>query len=649
VKQARGQIAGTAVLLVVALTFVYWNHFDNGFHFDDKHTIVDNRYVTDITKLPLFFKDAKTASSLPTNQAYRPMITSLNAIDFWLAGELDPRVYHWHIYLEFLLLLSLMYLLMTRVFAAASGDPHPFLALFACALFAFHTATAETVNYIIARSDGFSTLLVLAGMLLYTGNRGWKKQLGLIPFIIGCLAKPTTLMLAPLLLVHDLLLEHPSLTVQAERPNFAAKLTGSLKSTSGYFLVGAGMYLFTRSMFSDTWTPSNASALQYLNTQPFIMWVYLKTFVLPTGLSADTDLGLIKDYLSPKVLWGLLVVAVMLLLAWLAARKRKTLPASFGILWFFIALIPTSSIIPLAEVMNHHRTFFPYIGLVMAASWSAWLLFGKIAGAKPSLPVRTVAVLLAGAVLAAHAWGTHQRNEVWDSDWSLWRDVAAKSPLNGRGLMNYGLAEMRRGDSQTALEYFEKALNTNYGRHPYLYTNLGIATNSLGDTTRAESYFIQAVRMGPGFPEVHYYYARWLNQNGRPEEAIQRLEKALELSPAHQPAGLLMQEIRQSAQDAVSAAAARAAAADTPEAWLDLSLEYYKAGQYEPSIEASRKSLRLRPDYAEAYNNICAARNRMEQYELAIEACENALAIRPDYQLALGNLNWARNALNKSR
>jgi tetratricopeptide (TPR) repeat protein len=155
--------------------------------------------------------------------------------------------------------------------------------------------------------------------------------------------------------------------------------------------------------------------------------------------------------------------------------------------------------------------------------------------------------------------------------------------------------------------------------------------------------------MGPGFPEVQYYYARWLNQNGRPEEAIQRLEKALELSPAHQPAGLLMQEIRQSAQDAVSAAAARAAAADTPEAWLDLSLEYYKAGQYEPSIEASRKSLRLRPDYAEAYNNICAARNRMEQYELAIEACENALAIRPDYQLALGNLNWARNALNKSR
>ena len=642
-KESHTTTAWIAVLLLVALTFVYWNHFDNNFHFDDNHTIVNNHYVTDITKLPLFFKDAKTASSLPTNQAYRPMITSLNAIDYWLAGELDPRVFHWHIYLEFLLLLSLLYMLMTRVFAAANGDPHPYVALFASAFFAFHTATAETINYIIARSDGFSTLMVLAAMLLYLNNRGWKKQLGLIPFIIGCLAKPTTLMLAPVLLVYELLLEHPSLTVRAERPDLVAKLLGSLKGTASYFLVGAGMYLFTRSMFSDTWTPSNGSVLHYLNTQPFIIWVYLKTFVLPIGLSADTDLGLIKDYLSPKVLWGLLVIVMMLLLAWFTARKRSTLPIAFGILWFFITLIPSSSIIPLAEVMNHHRTFFPYIGLVMAASWSACLLFQKIAGTKPSLLKKSATVTLAGALLAAHAYGTYQRNEVWDSDRSLWRDVTIKSPLNGRGLMNYGLAEMRRGDSQAALDYFERALSTNYGRHPYLYTNLGIATDSLGDKSRAEGYLKQAVRVGPGFPETHYRYAKWLLQNERPTDAIQHIEKALDLSPAHQPAGLLMQKIKQSAQDILSAAEAHATASNTPEAYLDLSLEYYKTGQYKLCIEASRNALSLRPDYAEAYNNICSARNKMKQYKQAIGACENALAIRPDYPLALGNLNWAKN------
>ena len=39
---------------------------------------------------------------------------------------------------------------------------------------------------------------------------------------------------------------------------------------------------------------------------------------------------------------------------------------TFGLLWFVIALAPTSSFIPLAEVMNDHRMYFPYVGLVLA-------------------------------------------------------------------------------------------------------------------------------------------------------------------------------------------------------------------------------------------------------------------------------------------
>ena len=50
---------------------------------------------------------------------------------------------------------------------------------------------------------------------------------------------------------------------------------------------------------------------------------------------------------------------------------------------------------------------------------------------------------LGGAVLVAA--GTHERNRVWHDDESLWRDVVAKSPNNGRGLMNYGLIFMQRG------------------------------------------------------------------------------------------------------------------------------------------------------------------------------------------------------------
>jgi tetratricopeptide (TPR) repeat protein len=99
----------------------------------------------------------------------------------------------------------------------------------------------------------------------------------------------------------------------------------------------------------------------------------------------------------------------------------------------------------------------------------------------------------------------------------------------------------------------------------------------------------------------------------------------------------------------VRAAQAQAAESNTPEDHLELSLQYYKTGQYELCIDASRMALELRPDYAEAYNNICSAHNKLKQYRKAVEACEKALAIRPDYALASGNLNWARNQIKKGR
>jgi len=96
-KNTKLILAGAFFLSMLVLA--YSNHFDNGFYFDDIHTIVSNDYVTDISNVPEFFKDAATFSSLPANRAYRPMATTLNAFDYWLAGdELDPFYFHLDIF-----------------------------------------------------------------------------------------------------------------------------------------------------------------------------------------------------------------------------------------------------------------------------------------------------------------------------------------------------------------------------------------------------------------------------------------------------------------------------------------------------------------------------------------------------------------------
>ena len=79
----------------------------------------------------------------------------------------------------------------------------------------------------------------------------------------------------------------------------------------------------------------------------------------------------------------------------------------------------------------------------------------------------------------------------------------------------------------------------------------------------------------------------------------------------------------------------------TPENYLTLSLKYYEGGQYEKSINAAQEALKLKPDYAPAYNNICAAYNNLAKYDEGIAACQEALKLDPEFQLAKNNLQWA--------
>jgi len=55
--------------------------------------------------------------------------------------------------------------------------------------------------------------------------------------------------------------------------------------------------------------------------------------------------------------------------------------------------------------------------------------------------------------------------------------------------------------------------------------------------------------------------------------------------------------------------------------------------------------LKLNPNYAEAYNNICSAYNAMQMWDKGAEACEKALKINPGYELAKNNLAWAKSNL----
>jgi hypothetical protein len=79
----------------------------------------------------------------------------------------------------------------------------------------------------------------------------------------------------------------------------------------------------------------------------------------------------------------------------------------------------------------------------------------------------------------------------------------------------------------------------------------------------------------------------------------------------------------------------------TPEYYLNRSLQYYQAGEFNECIAAANEALKLKPDMAEAFNNIAACYASVRMWNEAIGAAAEAVRLKPDFQLARNNLAWA--------
>jgi tetratricopeptide (TPR) repeat protein len=649
------------------LILTYANHFHNSFHFDDAHAIVLNPYIRDLHNVVRFFEDVRTEDALPPNQTYRPLMVVSFAVDYWMGHGLDPVWFHASTFLWYLAQLALMFFLFRRVFDAARPDPrNAWVALFATALYGLHPAMAETVNYIFQRADLYSALAVLAGLLIYISAPGLRRYgVYLLPVVAGLFAKQPTAVFPMILLAWVWLFQEG---------DFKAAVVRCLPS----FIVIGPLAYFVLKMNSATFNGGAPSAYNYRISQPAVLLTYFRRFFLPLDLNADTDRRPYTSLLDVNVILGILFVLLVCAAIFRCRKRRETRPIAFGLFWFLVACAPTSWV-PLAEVENDHRLFFPFVGLAMALCWA-----GALRLYSHPLPRAAVAGLCA-LLLASAAWGAHQRNVVWRTDESLWLDVTKKSPMNGRGLMNYGLSQMVQGRYAVALDCFTRALafNPNY---PVLEINLGVVNGSLHNNAEAESHFLRAIQLAPSSAEARMFYGRWLDATGRVPEAITNLNRAIGVQPDHIDARHLLMQIyaklgdrenlRTQAAETLAIfpndAAARAWLAKAPtltadpgqaaaltatlaeagkppaESYLDQSLALYKAGKYADSIAAAREALKLRPDYADAWNNVMAAYNSMSDWDHAIDAGEKAVSLDPSNQRARNNLAWARAQKAKS-
>lgn len=436
-----------------------------------------------------------------------------------------------------------------------------FIPAAAAILFAVHPLAVESVTYIVQR---FTTLAAFWSLLaawlhlrsmeekLPAASAAWLRWLAVLVMLAGMLTKECAAVTPLLIVMVDVMvagtawrkaLRHaaPLLATTLVIPALVL-LCASVLQGGGLDLDGGMNLVNSREKPLSSW--------HYLLTQITVSAGYLRLLLWPAGQNIDPDWPVQTGLLSPGLAGALMLHLSLLLAAILAWRSHRTadgrprLVLAF-LLWFYIGIAPSSSLVPLPDMMAEHRSYLPSAGVFVVLACLADLLRQRLAGR------RRAAQLAAAGVLLLFAGTTVSRNLVWRDAESLWRDAAAKSPGKFRVWSNLGVALTAKGREREAVECHRRAVEL----QPAFANGVLNLSNSLLRLNRAEEALRQIDQLAqrqPGADQAPpFLYTRALGcmKGGRLEQALRFLDEALKKDASHafclRLAGIIHMELGQ--------------------------------------------------------------------------------------------------------
>lgn len=639
------------ILLITLFSVVaFSNMFTNDFVYDDIAIVVENDFIKDWSNLPKIF--TSDYFNLFQEGTYRPITTLTFFIDYSL-WDLNVFGYHLTNLLFHILNAILIYLILSLILK------NRITALVASLLFALHPVQAEVVNGITFREDLHSFTFFLLALLLYIKHhyqKGSKRKFyymgSIISFIFALFSKEMAVTLPFILLLFDYCFgSRPKRSEIINRNSRLQSAFGmSLKrSHIAFFLVGA-LYMVGR--FHFFYNPSGLAKypgggfhLAMLITMSRVIVYYIKLLFLPINLCVDYIFPISRSIFEPSVLLSIAILVVILTIVFRVNKHSKEI--SFSIFYFFLTLLPVSSIIPFGNIMAERFLYFPSMGFCMFLA----VIITKAMSISHLQYIRKFVVFFLIFILFGYSVRTMRRNTDWKDDLTLWSRTVETPFVSPRAFNNLGIAYMEKEQYDEAISQFEKAVQMD-PTFEIGYYNLGVAYTGKGQYEEALARYQKVLQIDPDHAQTHFKLGSIYQRRGSYDLAMEEYKKAIETKPdyaqAHFNLGLLYgkKEMFNQASESFNEAIRSNPSYIKPYIYLGLMHKAIKG--YDTAIEIFKKALQISPKHPGLHNNLALVYVEKNMYEEAAQEFKIVTEINSNFPGAQRNYEFVLQEMRKS-
>jgi protein O-GlcNAc transferase len=225
------------------------------------------------------------------------------------------------------------------------------------------------------------------------------------------------------------------------------------------------------------------------------------------------------------------------------------------------------------------------------------------------------------------------------------------NPDNPETHANLAVVYKYQGNLEEAIASNRRAAELS-GEIPEIYLNLGEVLNEHGQPEEAISSYKKALNLRPNFAEAHNQLGVVLLGQGKLDDALASFQTAVRLKPAfaqaHHNLGMVLLMLNRF-EESVASCRSAAELLPSPETYLNLGTSLFRSynatgntARSNDALAAYNKALALKPDYAEAYQNLGTALRDLDRPEEAVVAYNKAIQIKPEHWANYINLGFMR-------